>query len=84
MKKQITNEDQHKDMGDLFSKVRFQGTYSRLRSPCRMVSFNHFPLSNSYEDRSSCLLFTTETKSRKDLHTKNKVSCLALQLVRMG
>jgi hypothetical protein len=84
MKKQIANEDQHKDTGDLFSKVRFQGTYSRLMSPRRTVSFNPFPLSNGHEDGSSFLLFTIETKSRKDLHTKNKVSCLALQLVRMG
>jgi hypothetical protein len=41
--KQITNEDQHKDTCDLFLEVRFEGTYSTLRSPLRMGLFQPFP-----------------------------------------
>lgn len=40
--KQITNEDQHKDTCDLFLEVRFEGTYSTLRSPLRMGLFQPF------------------------------------------
>jgi hypothetical protein len=42
-KKQITNKNQHKNMGDLFPEVRFQRTYSPLRSPLRMSVFQPFP-----------------------------------------
>jgi hypothetical protein len=47
------------------------------------VSFNLFPISHGHKDRVSFLHHLRDTKSRKDLHTKNEVSCLALQSKRM-
>jgi hypothetical protein len=56
-----------------------------LRSPCRTGLFQPFiSLKRSRVPINFFLFFTMNTESRKDLHTKNEVSCLASQLVRMG
>jgi hypothetical protein len=43
------------------------------------VSLNTFPISNGHGDRVSLSSLHRDTEPRKDLHTKNRVSCLNLQ-----
>jgi hypothetical protein len=56
---------------------------SPWRSPLRIGIFQPFP-SLKQSQRPTEFSFTSwDTKFRKDLHTKNRVSCFVLQLVRM-
>jgi hypothetical protein len=68
-----------KNMEICFLRFSFEEPMSPLRGSLRMGLFNPFPLSNDYGDRSSFLHFNGDTKSHKDLHTKQRL-CLALQL----
>jgi hypothetical protein len=78
-------ERNRKEMNDAknttiwFSRFRFEEHTSPLRSPLRMGLFNPFAISKGHGGRLSFPSLHRDTKSRKDLHMNNGVSCLALQ-----
>jgi hypothetical protein len=70
--------DQCKYTTICFSRFHPEGCTSSLWRPQRPGIFNSFPLSNGYEDWLSLFHYHTDTKSRKDLHTKYSESLASL------